>query len=269
MNPSTGKPYVDARKLKWFRNTKFRQAISFAIDRPSIIKSIYAGRATLPTGYVGEAVRKWHNERLNPFEYDPAKARALLAEIGIQDRDGDGLLEDSDGNVIEFILNTNVGNGMREKIAVLIQEDLKRIGVRLVYQPLEFNAMAAKIQSTYDYEAMLGALGGGAIDPVGSMNVLKSDGFTHWWFPRQKSPSTDWEARIDFLMNAQLKTLKHDERKKYFDEVQEIMAREAPFIYTVAPFNFAAIRSDLRNVKPTVLSYYRLTWNAEELYFEK
>ena len=47
------------------------------------------------------------------------------------------------------------------------------------------------------------------------------------------------------------------------------MAREAPFIYTVAPFNFAAIRSDLRNVKPTVLSYYRLTWNAEELYFEK
>ena len=101
------------------------------------------------------------------------------------------------------------------------------------------------------------------------MNVLKSDGFTHWWFPRQKSPSTDWEARIDFLMNAQLKTLKHDERKKYFDEVQEIMAREAPFIYTVAPFNFAATRSDLPNVKPTVLSYYRLTWNAEELYFEK
>ena len=40
----SGKPYVDPVKLKWFRNTKFRQAVSYAIDRDAIIQSIYSGR---------------------------------------------------------------------------------------------------------------------------------------------------------------------------------------------------------------------------------
>jgi peptide/nickel transport system substrate-binding protein len=167
------------------------------------------------------------------------------------------------------VLNTNTGNSLREKTAVLIQEDLKRLGVRLVFQPIDFNALADKIQSTFDYEAILMGLAGGGMDPAANMAVIKSDGFTHFWFPRQKAPSTEWEARLDFLMNAQLKTVNYEERKKYFDEVQEIMAREAPFIYTVAPLTYAAIRSDIRNLKPTVLSSHRLTWNAEELYFAK
>jgi len=265
----TGKPYVDPKKLKWFRNAKFRQAMAYSIDRPSIIKSIYAGRAKLPGGFVSEAITKWHDDAIQPYGYDLPKARTLMAEIGIKDRDGDGVLEDADGTPIEFVLNTNTGNNVREKVAVLIQEDLKRLGVRLVFQPIDFNALAAKIQSTFDYEAILLGLGGGGADPAASMNVLKSDGFTHFWFPRQKAPSTEWEARIDFLMNAQLKTIKYEDRKKYFDEVQEILHRESPFIFTVAPLAYAAIRSDVRNLKPTVLSNNRLTWNAEELYLSK
>ena len=70
-------------------------------------------------------------------------------------------------------------------------------------------------------------IGGGGTDPSFSMNVIKSDGFTHQWFPRQKTPSTDWEARLDYLMNAQNKTLDFAERKKDFDEVQEIFAEQA------------------------------------------
>jgi peptide/nickel transport system substrate-binding protein len=58
------------------------------------------------------------------------------------------------------------------------------------------------------------------------------------------------------------------ERKKYFDEVQEIFAEQVPFIFTVTPMYYAAIRSDIGNVRPTSLSYYRATWNAEELYFK-
>jgi peptide/nickel transport system substrate-binding protein len=58
-----------------------------------------------------------------------------------------------------------------------------------------------------------------------------------------------------------------DERKKYFDEVQEILAEQVPMIFTVTPMYYAAIRSDIGNVRATSLSYYRVTWNAEELYF--
>lgn len=269
LNASTGKPLVEPKKLKWFRNKKFRQAISSAIDRDSIIKSIYAGRAQPNYGFITEANKKWHNPNIPKYPYDPPKAKALLKEIGIEDRNGDGFLEDAEGNVIEFVLNTNTGNNIREKMAVLIQEDLKKLGIKLIFQPMEFNALVSRIDSTYDYECVLLSLGGGSVDPAASMNVLKSDGFTHQWFPRQKQPSTEWEARIDELMNLQIKTLDQAERKKYFDEVQTILAEELPMIYTVSPISYAAVRGDLGNVRPTVLSYYRVTWNAEELYLKK
>jgi ABC-type transport system substrate-binding protein len=70
-------------------------------------------------------------------------------------------------------------------------------------------------------------------------------------------------------MNANLKTLDYQLRKKYYDEVQAILSEQVPMIYTASPFSCAAARSDLRNLRPTVQSYYRVTWNAEELYFKK
>jgi peptide/nickel transport system substrate-binding protein len=101
------------------------------------------------------------------------------------------------------------------------------------------------------------------------MNVVKSGGYTHQWFPRQKTPSTPWEARLDELMDAQMQTLDFNERKKDFNEVQEILAEQQPMIFTVTPYFYAAIKSDISNLRPTPLSSYRVTWNAEELYYKK
>ena len=69
-------------------------------------------------------------------------------------------------------------------------------------------------------------------------------------------------------MDAQMRTLDFTQRKKDFDKVQAILADELPMIYTVSPFTCAAIRSDVGNVRPSVLTPYRLTWNMEELYFK-
>ncbi|HKI69506.1 MAG TPA: ABC transporter substrate-binding protein, partial [Verrucomicrobiae bacterium] len=269
VNTNTGKPYVDPVKLKWFRNVKFRQACSFAIDRKAIIQSVFSGRAIPAYGFVTPGNKKWYDPNIKKYPHDVAKARELLKEIGIEDRNGDGIAEDADGHPIKFVLNTNTGNDARGKIAVLIQSDLKKIGFNVILQPIEFNTLVNKIDVTYDYDCVLLGLGGGGTDPSANMNVLKSSGFTHQWFPRQKTPSTPWEARLDYLMDAQMKTLDFAQRKKYFDEVQEILAEEVPMIFTVTPYYYAAIRSDIGNVRPTALSYYRVTWNAEELYFQK
>ena len=68
---------------------------------------------------------------------------------------------------------------------------------------------------------------------------------------------------------ADARRLDFAERKKDYDEVQEILAEQVPMIFTVTPYYYAAMRSDIGNVRPTALSYYRVTWNAEELYFKK
>ena len=267
-NPQTGKPYVDPMKLKWFRNQKFRQACSYAINREAIIKSVYSGRAAPAYGLVTPANQKWYNPNIKKYPYDPAKALELLKEIGIEQRNADGILEDADGHPIEFVLNTNTGNEARNKTALLIASDLQKLGFKVIFQPIEFNTLVNKIDVTYDYDCILLGLAGGGTDPGWNMNVLKSGGFTHQWFPREKAPSAPWEARIDTLMDAQMKTLDFAERKKDFNEVQEILAEQQPMIFTITPMYYAAIRSDIGNVRPTPLSYYRVTWNAEELYFK-
>ncbi|MDE3068189.1 MAG: ABC transporter substrate-binding protein [Verrucomicrobiota bacterium] len=270
VNPKTGAPYVAPRKLRWFRNVKFRQACSYAIDREAIIQSVFSGRAIPAYGFETPGNKKWFNPHVKKYPYDPARALALLKGIGIEKRNGDAFLTDADGNRIEFVLNTNTGNNAREKTAVLIVSDLQKLGMKVIFQPIEFNTLVSKIQDTYDYDCILmGLAPGTSADPSDGMNVLKSDGFTHFWFPREKAPSTDWEARIDQLMDAQIKTLDYAERKKDYDQVQEIMAEEQPFIFTVTPMYYAAVRSNIGNVRPTALSSYRATWNAEELYFQR
>ncbi|MDB6121797.1 MAG: extracellular solute-binding protein family 5 [Pedosphaera sp.] len=267
-NSKTGKPIVDPVKLKWFRNTKFRQAISYAIDREAIVKVALGGRGAPRYGFATVQDKKWYNDDIMKYPYDPAKARALLAEIGIKDR-GDGTLADAEGHPIAFVMNTNAGNDRRQKSAVIIQEDLKRLGIQLTFQPLEFNLLIDKFTVSYDYDCILLGWAGGPADPVYAMNILKSDAFSHEWFPKQKKPSTEWEARIDFLMNAQLKTLDQTERKKYYDEVQAILAEQMPMIPTVSMQAYCAARSDIKNIRGTTLDPNRLTWNLEELYYQK
>ena len=157
---------MDPEKLKWFRNVKFRQACSYAIDREAIIKSIYSGRAIPNFGFVTPGNKKWYDPNIPHYPHDPAKALGLLKEIGIEDRNGDGFLEDADGNQIEFVLNTNTGNNAHEKTAVLIASDLQKIGIKVIFQPIEFNTLVTKIDDTYDYDCILiGYSAGDSTDP--------------------------------------------------------------------------------------------------------
>ncbi|HZI32527.1 MAG TPA: ABC transporter substrate-binding protein, partial [Candidatus Binatia bacterium] len=190
INTNTGKPYVNPKKLKWFRNAKFRQAVSYAIDREAIIKSIYSGRAIPAYGFVTPGNKEWYDPNTRKYPYDLARARALLKEIGIEDRNGDGVMEDADGNPIEFVLNTNTGNDARQKTMLMIQADLKKLGFNVICQPIEFNTLIDKNYITYDYDCILMGLAGGSTDPSSSMNVLKSSAYTQDWFPLQKTPST-------------------------------------------------------------------------------
>ncbi|MEI9864200.1 MAG: hypothetical protein WDN00_06535 [Limisphaerales bacterium] len=97
----------------------------------------------------------------------------------------------------------------------MIAHDLQQLGFKVTFQPIEFNTLITKIDDTRDYECILMGLAPGTTpDPSTGMAVVKSDGYTHQWFPRQTKPSTDWEARLDYLMDEQNKTLDYAARKK-------------------------------------------------------
>jgi len=266
-NDPSGKPLVDPEKLRWFRNKKFRQAMSCAIDRTRLIQEVYNGRGQAVYGFISSENKKWNKPDLKFYEYDVDQAKALLGEIGM--RLIGGILVDGNGRTVEFTLFSNVENPARGKAATMIQEDLKKLGIRVNYQPVDFPALLMKVNQTFDYECALMGLGGGGFDPASQMNVLRSSEPLHQWFPYQKAPSTEWEARIDSLMDAQMHALDFEQRKKNFDQVQEIWAEELPMLCIAAPFFSAAANTRVGNLRPSLASGYHLTWNIEELYFKK
>lgn len=265
----SGRPFVDPVKLRWFRDKRFREAISCAIDRDRIIHDVYDGRAQAVYGFLSSDNKKWNNPDVAQYAYNPRHARELLASMGMSSRSGDGTLLDAQNHPVEFTLLSSFDNPVRKGIAMRIEDDLKQIGIRLTYQPVDFPTLLNRINNTMDYESALMGFGGGGTDPASQMNVLKSDAPLHQWFPSQRIPSTDWERRIDSLMGDQLHTLDFAKRKKDFDEVQAIWAEQLPMICIAAPFTAAAVRNDIGNVRPAVASGYHVTWNIDELYFKK
>ena len=146
-------------------------------------------------------------------------------------------------------------------------EDLKKIGLNVRLKLSDYHDLGWRVQVSGNYECALMGLAGGGAEPAAQMLLLKSDQPMHQWFPNEKEPSTDWEARIDELMDAQMRTIDFAERKKDFDEVQAILAEQQPMINTVAAWQFAAVRTNVANLRPSTATPYRLTWNLEELYF--
>ena len=65
-------------KLAWFRNTKFRQAVSYAIDREAIIKSILSGPGVPAYGFETQGNKKWYDPNVKKYPYDPAKCNRVF-----------------------------------------------------------------------------------------------------------------------------------------------------------------------------------------------
>lgn len=151
-------------------------------------------------------------------------------------------------------------------MAGMIRDDLNQLGFKVEFQPVPSQKILAKMSATFDYDCAMVGLGGGGVDPAAQINILKSSEPMHLWFPQQKFPATDWEARLDQLMVGQLQTLDFAARKKYCDEVQAIWAEQQPMISIAGPDLAVAVRSDLANVRPVVGSPYHATWNVEELH---
>ena len=264
----TGKPYVEPYKLKLFRDVRFRRAISHAINREGIVKSVLQGRAVPLYEPYTQANKLFFNPNVPKFPYDPEKAKALLEEMGLTDRNGDGVRETPEGKLVEFTLHTNSENNLRKSFGTVISEDLGKVGVRVNFVPLEFNTLITRLRADYRYEAiLLGLASATPPDPALSGNVYRSNGITHNWYPRQKTPATPAEAEIDRLMDQLIAESDPNVRKQYFDRVQEIMGDQQFCNYIVNRKLYVGVRDRVKNIKPSVIRQH-VTWNVQELWVD-
>lgn len=256
------------QKLKWFREVKFRQAVSAAIDREAIVRLVYQGRGTALWGLVTPGNRRWRGDKLPHPPRSLDNARALLKEAGFSwdgESNGESVLHDSSGKPVEFSIITSSSNADRSKMAALIQDDLKQLGMRVQVVPLEFRSLLDRVTQTKDYEACVLGIASYDADPNSDINVWLSSGGTHLWNPSQAHPATTWEAEIDHLINEQMYARTFEQRKKLYDRAQEILWDYQPMIFLASPDILTGARKAVGNFRPAVLEPYVL-WNVEQLY---
>jgi len=265
VNSKEQKPYVPNHKLAWFSNLNFRKAIAHAIDKDKIIEIVMNGLGYPQHSSMSPGAGFFYNPNVLTYEYDLDKARKLLAESGFRDRDGDGFLEDQEGNKVQFNLYTNAGAVERIQISGIIRHDLEQIGLDVNFQALEFNVLVGKLTNNFDYDSIIIGLTGG-IDPHFGKNVWVSSGQLHMWHPKQKSPQTGWEARIDEIFNQGVQELDPQQRKLLYDEFQMIVSKQLPLIYTSLNSSLYAVKNKFGNLHPT--SYGGAFHNIEEIYIK-
>jgi peptide/nickel transport system substrate-binding protein len=253
---------IPGYKKNWFRSVIFRRAISEAINRDDLSRVVFHGHAQPALGPFSPANKFWFNAKLKPQIYSPEVALKALQSEGF--RLENGTLKDKDGNEVVFSIITNAGNKYRERMAVLIQDDLQRIGIHVNVVTLDFPSLIERMTQSFDYEAILLGLTNVDLDPNGEMNVWLSSSENHQWNPQQKNPETAWEAEIDRLMQSQASSSDPKKRKEAFDRVQEIAVEQEPFIFLINKNSLSAISTAVHGAAPVILSPQTF-WNAERL----
>ena len=264
---STGESLDSTPKYKWFSDKRFRNAIAYAIDRTTIAANTLQGLATPLYGFVPAGNKAWLDPNLPKKEYDLEKARALLKEAGFEQRDNGGKAElyDPAGSRVEFTLVVPIENEPRKRMAAVIQEDLAKLGIAMQVAPIDLQGVTARWSDTFDYDAILMGTSQTGTEPDGFATFLKSSGTVHQWHPKQKTPATEWEAKIDQLFTGLSEEPSREARHKMFNEIQGIIADETPVISIVSRHTISAANDRVGNFAPASFLPYSM-WNAERLF---
>ncbi|MGA1841839.1 MAG: peptide-binding protein [bacterium] len=222
--PSFGYTYMGYNlKDPKFSDKRVRQALTYAIDREGIIKGVLLGLGQVCTGPFPP--ESWaYNPDVKRYPFDPEKARQLLAEAGWEDHDGDGIL-DKDGIRFEFMLRTNQGNEEREKCAQIIQQNLKKIGIDVKINILEWQAFLHNFIDQRKFEAVI----------LGWALSRDPDLYDIWHSSKTGEQEFNFvsykNTEVDRLIIEGVRTFDIEERKKIYHRIHEILAEEQPYTF--------------------------------------
>ena len=244
--------------FKLFNETRFRQAVSHAINREQIARNVYDGLGQPGYGPESPANKLFYSPDVPKFEYNLTKAKQMLQDLGLKDSNGDGILEMKNGKPVKFNIITNVENKLRVGTATIITNDLRKIGLDASFTPISFPTLISRVDNQiepgkpyppYDWQAMILGFTGG-VEPHNGVNIWNSGGNLHQWEPYQEKPVRPWEAEIDRLFREGAQEMDETKRRAIYADFQKLVGEQQPYIYTVVPDAIVALRNKYGNVKP-------------------
>ncbi|MBF0539741.1 MAG: peptide-binding protein [Nitrospirae bacterium] len=272
-----------------FSDKRVRQAIAYAIDKREIVSIVLLGLGSESTGpYVPNT---WpYNPNVKRYEYNPQKARELLAQAGWvvgqcgcttengqkevvrhdgqkgasrtgnkKDSYGDGILY-KDGRPLEFTISTSMGNNARIKAATIIQWRLKQIGIRVNIRVLEWSTFINEFIDKRRFEAVL----------LGWAIGMDADQYDIWHSSKTKEKEFNFisysDSEVDRLLEEGRRTFDIEKRKKAYYKIQEILAEDVPYVFLYVPDALPIVHNRFNGIDPSPIG---IGYNLPKWYVPK
>jgi len=236
-----------------FADRRVRQALSYAVDRQGLINAVLFGQGE-PLASIFKPGTWAYNTALQPYPFNPARARALLAAAGW--RPGAGGILRKNGRPFRFTLTTNQGNEARLKTAQILQKFFADVGVDMQIRVQEWSTFLTNTIRQRQFQAVL----------LGWTLPAEPDPYDVWHSSKTKPEEFNIigfaNAEADRAILASRQTLDQAERKKHLDRLQAILAEEQPYLWLYAPYALVAVHRRVVGVAPAPagIGYNSVGW---------
>jgi len=242
-------------KNSLFQDQRVREAIAYAIDRNELIDGVLLGHGEIIASPYKPGTQ-WVNESLKPRQFNPIKAKNMLADVGWKDSDGDGLL-DKEGKNFSFTIITNNGNKQRADTATIIQQRLKQIGIEVKVRLIEWSAFIENFINKRQFDAVI--LGWSLTPEPDQYNIWHSSQTS----PRQFNFLSYNNAKVDQALVEATRTFDEKKRKQWYDVMQQEIYSDVPVVFLYAPYSLPAIHKRIHGIQPAPAG---IAYNSEFWY---
>ena len=202
-----------------FDDVRMRQAVNYAIDKETLVNDVLQGTATVATGPTPEAFAWAYNEDLEPYPYDPDRARELIAEAGY-----------ADGAETVFLV-TEGGSGMLDPVPMgtAIQADLAAVGIDAEIKTYEWNTFLNEVNPGLEGKAGMAEMAWMTNDPdtlpflaLRTAATPDQGGFNSGYYSNPE---------VDALLEEARRSTDQEERARLYKEMQVIVQEDAPWAF--------------------------------------
>jgi peptide/nickel transport system substrate-binding protein len=244
-------------KNQYFNQIEVRQALNYAVDKERIVTKVLRGRGQVSSGTIYPP--SWaNNKAIKPYLYHPKQAARLLEKAGWKDTNGNHIL-DKNGDEFEFVLLIVEGDDASQDCALLIQQELLDIGIRMKVRPLSFPIMYKRFLSRKEFDASILTI----ISDDPDKNYL-------WWHSSQIDHGFNVfsykNQKVDQLLDKGRITLDSKERKKIYYQFQKEIHNDPPGIFLFWRDYLIGIHKRFKGIR---LSPARILSNIHEWYVPK
>ena len=199
-----------------------RQALNYAINKDEIIEMLAPGSPKLDTNFSPIMGYFYNTETEDYYAYNPEKAKQLLAEAGETD--------------LTFSIKVPVEYQFHMDTALLIQAQLKAVGVTMNIAPIEWNTWLSEVYGSANYEASIVGLTG-KLDPDAVLGRFESTFRRNFY--KYNNPE------YDAIVKAARLTADMTARKELYNQAQQILTEDAVAVFIMDPTLYRAVNNRL------------------------